>query len=100
MHYLMRIMKNNLKNHKCDIYCLLPMFNKHTTALCTAVISSIVVASVFALGFVEQQASGQGNQTAGGSTNQSSGAAGSNRASGNATGGGTAAGGSTGGPPY
>ena len=75
------------------------MFNKYTTAIYAAVISSIVVASVFAISFVEQQALGQGNQTAGGSTNQSSGAAGSNRASGNATGGGTAAGSSTGGGP-
>jgi uncharacterized membrane protein len=92
-----------------DIVCS-PMFNKHTTALYAVVISSIVVASVFAIGFV-QQALAQGNQSsagnqtsgggAGGGSNKTSGAPGSNRASGNATSGGTAAGGSTGGgPPY
>jgi hypothetical protein len=93
-----------------DIVCS-PMFNKHTTALYAVVISSIVVASVFAIGFVQQalaqgNQSSAGNQTSGGgaaagSGNKTSGAPGSNRASGNATSGGTAAGGSTGGgPPY
>jgi hypothetical protein len=67
------------------------MFNKHTTALYALVISSIVVASVFAIGFIQQQALAQGNQTAGGG-NKTSGAPGSNRASGNATSGGAAAG--------
>ena len=44
-----------------------PMFDKHTTALYAIVISSLVIASVFAIGFVQQQASAQGNQTSGGS---------------------------------
>ena len=50
------------------------MFNKHTTALYAAVIASVLVASVFAISFVQQQALAQGNQTTGaaGSTNQSS----------------------------
>jgi hypothetical protein len=74
------------------------MYNKHTTAIYVAVFSSIVVASAFAISFVQQQAVAQGNQTAGGS-NKTSGAAGSNRASGNATGGGTTAGGSSGDGP-
>ena len=43
------------------------MFDKHTTALYAIVISSLVIASVFAIGFVQQQASAQGNQTSGGS---------------------------------
>jgi uncharacterized membrane protein len=70
------------------------MFNKHTTALYALVISSIVVAYVFAISFVQQQAVAQGNQTGGGGGgNKTSGAPGSNRASGNATsGGGTGAG--------
>ncbi|MFL6366375.1 MAG: hypothetical protein ACJ719_14380 [Nitrososphaeraceae archaeon] len=68
------------------------MFNKHTTALYALVISPIVVASVFAISFVQQQAVAQGNQTGSGG-NKTSGAPGSNRASGNATsGGGTGAG--------
>ena len=45
------------------------MFDKHTTALYAIIISSIVIASVFAIGFVPQQASAQGNQTTGGSGN-------------------------------
>ena len=39
------------------------MFNKNNTAVCAAVISSIVVASVFAVGFVQQGALAQSNQT-------------------------------------
>jgi hypothetical protein len=66
------------------------MFNKYSTALYAVVISSLLVASVFAISFVQQQALAQGNQT--------SGAAGSNRASGNATSGGKAA--NAGGPNY
>jgi uncharacterized membrane protein len=78
------------------------MYNKHTTALYAVVISSILVASMFAISFV-QQALAQGNQTGGGS-NQTSGA-GSNQTSGSATSGGVAAGGSStsgagGGPSY
>ena len=45
------------------------MFDKHTTALYAIIISSIVIASVFAIGFIQQQASAQGNQTSGGSGN-------------------------------
>ena len=44
-----------------------PMFDKHTTALYAIVVSSLVIASIFAIGFVQQQASAQGNQTSGGS---------------------------------
>jgi hypothetical protein len=71
------------------------MSNKYTTtALYAAVISSILVASIFAISYI-QEALAQGNQTGGGnqtgSSNKTSGAAGSNKASGNATGGGTAA---------
>ena len=43
------------------------MFDKHTTALYAIVVSSLVIASIFAIGFVQQQASAQGNQTSGGS---------------------------------
>ena len=46
------------------------MFNKHTTALYAAVIATVLVASVFAISYVQQQAAAQGNQTTGG-TNQS-----------------------------
>jgi hypothetical protein len=50
------------------------MFNKHTTALYAAVIATVLVASMFGISFVQQQALAQGNQTTGaaGSTNQSS----------------------------
>ena len=58
-------------------------------ALYAAVISSVLVGSVFAIAFVQQQALAQGNQTGGGG-DKTAGAAGSNRSS-NATGGGTAA---------
>jgi uncharacterized membrane protein len=65
-----------------------PMFDKHTTALYAIVISSLVIASVFAIGFVQQQASAQGNQTSGGSGSD-------NKTSSNSTSGGAAPGGST-----
>ena len=67
------------------------MYNKYTTALYAAVIASILIASVFAISFVQQQALAQGNQTSGatGGTNQSSS---SNSTS---SGGGAATGGST-----
>jgi uncharacterized membrane protein len=68
------------------------MFNKHTTALYAVVISSILIASVFAISFV-QQALAQGNQTGGGA-NQTSGA-GSNQTNSSGTSGGAAAGGSS-----
>ena len=72
------------------------MYNKHTTALYAAIIASVLVASVFAIGYVQQKALAQGNQTSnsgnqtGSSGNKTAGAAGSNRSS-NATGGGTTA---------
>ena len=65
-----------------------PMFDKHTTALYAIVVSSLVIASIFAIGFVQQQASAQGNQTSGGSGS-------GNLTSNNSTSGGTAPGGST-----
>ena len=71
------------------------MSSKYTAiTLYAAVIASVLVAPVFAISYIQQQALAQGNQTGGGnqtSSNNTSGAAGSNRASGNATGGGTAA---------
>jgi hypothetical protein len=70
------------------------MSSKYTaTTLYAAVIASVLVASMFAISYI-QEALAQGNQTGDGnqtSSNNTSGAAGSNRASGNATGGGTAA---------
>jgi hypothetical protein len=63
------------------------MYNKHTTAIYVAVFSSIVVASAFAISFVQQQAVAQGNQTQG---NQTSGATGSNQSGSNSTSGGAA----------
>jgi hypothetical protein len=42
------------------------MFNKRITALYALFISSIVVASAFAIGFIQQQALAQGNQTGSG----------------------------------
>ena len=62
------------------------MYNKHTMALYAAVISSIVIASVFGIGFVQQQAVAQGNQT---------GSASSNMTGGNMTGGGNMTSGGT-----
>jgi hypothetical protein len=49
------------------------MFNKHTTALYTAVIVSVLVASMFTISYVQQQALAQGNQTSGGGSNQTGG---------------------------
>jgi hypothetical protein len=72
------------------------MYNKHTIALYAAIIASVLVASMFAISYVQQQALAQGNQTSNsgnqtdGGSNKTAGAAGSNRSS-NATGGGTAA---------
>ena len=79
----------NLKKYKGNGYSLFPMFNKNTAALYAIVISSLVVASVFAISFVPQQASAQGNQTSGG------GGSSTNHTSSNSTGGGSTAGGST-----
>jgi hypothetical protein len=74
------------------------MSNKHTTtALYAAVIASVLVASLFAISFVQNKALAQGNQSSGAATgtNQS----GSNSTnSGTATGGGTTTGASS--PTY
>ena len=42
------------------------MFNKHTTAIYAAIIASVIVASMFAIGYV-QMALAQGNMTGGAS---------------------------------
>jgi hypothetical protein len=55
------------------------MFNRNTTALYAVVITAVLVASVFAISFVQQQAVAQGNMTGG--------AAGGNMTGGNMTGG-------------
>jgi uncharacterized membrane protein len=75
------------------------MFNKHTTALYAAIIGSVLVASMFAISFVQQQALAQGNQTGGaaGGTNQSS-SSNSTSSGGTATGGSTT--GASSGPTY
>jgi hypothetical protein len=87
-------MYDNLQIYKSDKFSLIPMSNKYTTtALYAALVASVLVASVFAISYI-QEALAQGNQTGRGnqpSGNNTSGAAGNNRASGNATGGGTAA---------
>jgi hypothetical protein len=74
------------------------MYNKHTTALYAAIIGSVLVASMFAISFVQQQALAQGNQTGGaaGGTNQSS--SNSTSSGGTATGGSTT--GASSGPTY
>ena len=70
------------------------MFNKHTTTLYAAVIASVLIASVFAISFVQQQALAQGNQTTGA-------AAGTNQSSSNSTSsGGAATTGASSGPTY
>jgi hypothetical protein len=78
-------------------FCL--MYNKHTTALYAAIIASVLVASVFAISYVQQQALAQGNQTSGaaGGTNQSS-SSNSTSSSGGAPGGTTT--GASSGPNY
>ena len=87
-------MYDNLQISKFDKFSLIPMSYKYTTtALYAALLASVLVASVFAISYI-QEALAQGNQTGRAnqtSGNNTSGAAGSNRASGNATGGGTAA---------
>jgi hypothetical protein len=47
------------------------MLNKHTTTLYAAVIASVILVSMFAISYVQQQALAQGNQTEGaaGATN-------------------------------
>jgi len=74
------------------------MYNKHTTALYAAIIASVLVASMFAISYVQQQALAQGNQTSGaaGGTNQSSS---NSTSSGGAATGGTTTGASSG-PNY
>ena len=72
------------------------MYNKHTTELYAAVIASVLVASVFAISLVQQQAAAQGNQTSSTGSNQTSGvAARTNQSGSNSTSNGTATGGST-----
>ena len=73
------------------------MYNKHTTALYAALIALVLVASVFAISYV-QTALAQGNQTGGaaGGTNQSSS---NSTSSGGAATGGTTTGASSG-PSY
>jgi hypothetical protein len=67
------------------------MYNKHTTAVYAVVIASVLVACMFAISYVQQQALAQGNQTSGGAadggTNQSSSSSSSNATSGGGTGG-------------
>lgn len=75
----------SLESYKCDVHNQFPMFNRHNTTLCAIVISTLVVASVFAISFVQQQASAQGNQTSGGS------GSGGNQTSSNSTSGSAAA---------
>jgi len=81
------------------------MYNKYTIAVYAAAISSMLVASMFAISYV-QQAAAQGNQTGGGnktsagggnqsSSNQSTAAGGSNMTAGNMTGAGLATSGTT-----
>jgi hypothetical protein len=68
------------------------MYNKHTTALYAAIIASVLVASAFAIGYV-QMALAQGNMTGGASGgnmtggNMTGGASGGNMTGGNMTGG-------------
>jgi hypothetical protein len=52
-------------SYKLDIHCEVLMNNKYTIALYTAIISSVLVASMFAISYV-QLAAAQGNQTGGG----------------------------------
>ena len=76
------------------------MYNKNTTAIIyAAVIGSVLVTSMFAISYVQQQALAQGNQTSGaaGGTNQSSSSSNSTSSSG-ATGGTTT--GASSGPNY
>ena len=42
------------------------MYNKYTIALYAAIVSSMLIASIFAISYVQQQAAAQGNQTSGG----------------------------------
>ena len=73
---------NYLKNINAIYTVCFPIFNKHTITLYPKVITSVLVASVFAIGFVQQQALAQSNQaSAVGSSNQTS----SNSTSGTAT---------------
>ena len=74
------------------------MYNKYTTTLYAAVTASVLVVSLFAVSYVQQQALAQGNQTAGaaGDTNQSGG----NSTSGGATTSGSATTGTTHGNRY
>jgi hypothetical protein len=74
------------------------MYNKHTTALYAAIISSIVIASVFAISFVQQAVaqgnmSSSGNMTGGGGNQTSAGGAAGKTTGGKMTGAGPVTGG-------
>ena len=94
--YLNLVIENKPQNYKSHKYPCVSMYSKHTTAVYAAAISSVLVASVFAISFVQQQALAQGNQTSAGGA-----AAGGNKtSSGNQTSaGGAAAGGNKTMPP-
>jgi hypothetical protein len=49
------------------------MYNKYTIALYAAIVSSMLVASIFAISYVQQQAAAQGNQTSAGGGNKTGG---------------------------
>ena len=66
------------------------MYNKYTIVLYAAIVSSMLVASIFAISYV-QQAAAQGNQTSAGGGNKTGG--------GNQTGGGSTSGKMTGAGP-
>jgi hypothetical protein len=69
------------------------MYNKYTIALYVAVVSSMLVASMFAISYV-QQAAAQGNQS---SSGNKTGGGGVNKTSGAMTGAGAVTGGAAGG---
>jgi hypothetical protein len=71
------------------------MYNKYTIALYVAVISSMLVASLFAITLVQQAATAQRNQSS--SSNKTSAGGGVNTTSGAMTGAGAVTGGAVGG---
>ena len=71
------------------------MFNINTTALYAAVIASVLLASVFAISYLQQQALAQGNQTAGASVDTNQSGSNSTSSSGGAATGGTTTGASS-----
>jgi hypothetical protein len=73
------------------------MYNKYTIALYAAIVSSMLVASIFAISYV-QQAAAQGNQTSAGGGNKTGGGnqtGGGGSTSGKMTGAGPVTGGAT-----